>query len=139
MKEQQKISEEDKKKGWYPVLIMAGFLILLFSWIFYSHKKGKNEIDKHYANTLGVIVENNKEAHSSWNVKVKYKVNGICYAHHFSSTDWCQEGRCLGDSVKIEYSSRNPNIARIVEPDGERWYPSSKIGEQDYTVDCDKY
>jgi hypothetical protein len=134
-----KMKEKMPKSDVYKITAMVIFVVLLFSWMFYSHKKEKNEIDQHYANTMGVIVENVEGPNSGWDVKVKYKVNGICYAHHFSSTDWCQEGRCLGDSVKIEYSSRNPNIARIVEPDGERWYPSSKIGDQDYTVDCDKY
>jgi hypothetical protein len=135
MKKQEKMPKSDV----YKITAMVIFVILLFSWMFYSHKKEKNKIDQHYANTMGVIVENEIEAHSSWRVKVKYKVRDTCYARNFDSTTWCQEGRCLGDSVKIEYSSRNPNIARIVEPDGERWYPSSKIGEQDYTVDCDKY
>jgi len=139
MKKQTKISEKDKRKGFYQVLIVATLLFLLFGWMFIRHQNKQHEIDKNYASTMGIIIKNEIEAKGDWGVSIKYKVKNKCYIRNFSSTTWCQEGSCIGDTVKIEYSSKDPNIVRLVRNNDKIQYPSFKLGEQDYTIDCDKY
>ena len=118
------------------IIISVTVVAVLFAILYFFHKKDMDAIDNNLATTTGIIIDNNKEAKGSWGVRVKYEVNGICYVRHFDSTEWCQFEKCVGDSVKVEYSAEDPNIARIINRLGKTQYPSSKIGNQDYTVEC---
>lgn len=132
MKKMKKIPKSDI----FLIIGMIIFMLLFFWWMFNSYRTKKNVIDDNLAPTVGVIISNTKEAKGSWGVKVVYKVEGICYARNFSSTEWCQNGSCIGDSINIEYSSENPNISRLIRDNGKTQYPSFKLGKQVYTIDC---
>lgn len=118
------------------IITIIAFIIFLI-WIFTNHNKNIAEIESNYASTKGIIVKNMLEAKGSWGVKVKYEVNGVCYVRNFDGTFWCSNNSCLGDSIKVEFNAKDPNVSRIVRDNGEILYPSMKVGEQDYQVSCD--
>jgi hypothetical protein len=122
----------DKREKKYTLIYLSVFLIIMT--ILIEHK---NEIDANLAVTKGTIVHNYKGAKGSWAVEINYEVDNICYLHSFSSTSWCQNEECLKTSIKIEYSSKNPNVARAVRENGDILYPAMKIGEQNYQINCD--
>ena len=129
--------EKNIKQGYFTVASLVLFLIIVLggSHIFYS--KQEKELEANLSKTKGIIVRNYKDANSSWMVEVHYSVNGLCYYHNFYSA-WSNSNRCIGDSLVIEYSSIDPNNARAISPKGKHLYPGTKIGKQDYTVDCNK-
>lgn len=115
------------------VILVACFFI----WRFYEHNANKNKIESNYAYTFGIIVENMLEANNSWGIKVKYEANGVCYVRNYDATFWCQNNDCLNDTIKVEYSAKDPNISRIVKAEGEIIYPTTKLGSQNYQINCD--
>lgn len=118
------------------VVSSISFVVLLFITIFYFHSIEKEEIDINTATTKGIIVRNYKGSKGSWHVEIKYNINDTCYLRSFFSTVWCQNGYCIGDTIKIEYSSKEPNAMRILLDDGEKQYPATEL-DGDYIVDCD--
>ena len=118
-------------------IITLIIVTIFFIWQYYDHTQEKDEIDSNLKTTYGKIVRNYKQANSSWGVKILYKANRKCYLRGFSSTFWCQNEECLGDSIKIEYSAVNPNNSRAVRKNGEVLYPAMKLGEQNYRINCD--
>lgn len=126
----------DKREKKYALIYLSVFLIIM-GILLVIHLNHKDEINANLEITTGIIVRNFKGAKGSWTTEVKYKINNACYLHGFSSTFWCQDEECLGDSIIIEYSSKNPNIARAVRKNGEVLYPAMKLGEQNYQINCD--
>lgn len=131
------MNEKMPKSDYFLVGSVILFLVIVFGGLYFFFGKQKNELEENLTSTYGTITRSYKVANGAWHVKVRYRVDGTCYEHGFRST-WCCHNRCKGDSLKIEYSSKDPNIARAISPSGKVLYPGTKVGKQDYAVDCDE-
>lgn len=117
MKENNSIENNPKIKK-IAVAILFGVPILLAVLINMRDKARDKEIDNNIGKVKGVItgVRYGRSPDITW----KYKVEGIIYEGYaldtkqFNFVKRCPDRSCVGDSVEIEYSTKNPERSRLV-------------------------
>ncbi len=97
--------------------IVYGSVFLAIPFVILIHSEDNEELKKYGVQTTGVIdkawLVTQKNRGSTWSVKAKYVVNGICY--HTTTQDDDNKTLQYGDTVVVIYSSKTPEMSEIKE------------------------
>ena len=114
-----KLEEIPKKK----ILKWAGWsaFIILIAYLFFNVLTKKNELSTYGIQTEAIITSYEWGTKGMKNIEFKFEVDNemiIGYGQVSSLPCGIESIDCLGTSIKITYSSRNPEIYELVLGEG---------------------
>jgi len=107
-----------KIKSILPIILFVILPIIIGVWVEIKNHIRESNIETNTGKTKGVIIEI-KNGKSPW-IAWRYCIKNKCYegsaldTREFNFLKFCENSSCLGDSVLVEYNTKNPEESRIV-------------------------
>ncbi len=102
-------SKKDKRNNYLLLVLM----LLLISYVVYKELKRENELEN-TENTWAVVTDSFRRRHDQF-LKVKFYINKkTIYSSEFIA-DNCQYVKKIGDTIIINYSTKNPQTVEVEE------------------------